>query len=70
MKNKNSKVLLGAATLAAVVAQGAPEALAATKDIPMTAQVIAAIQITKTASLLFGFLMGAMLGNLLIRRYD
>lgn len=66
MKNKNSKVLLGAATLAAVVAQGAPEALAATKDIPMTAQVLAAIQISKTASLLFGSLTEAGTGGTVV----
>lgn len=54
MKNKNSKVLLGAATLAAALASGAPAAQAATASIPMTAKVIAAIAVTKTADLLFG----------------
>ncbi|HIL27992.1 MAG TPA: DUF4402 domain-containing protein [Micavibrio sp.] len=54
MKNSKSKVLLGAATLAAAVAHGVPAAQAATATIPMTAKVLAAIQITKTASMLFG----------------
>lgn len=54
MKNNKSKVLLGAATLAAVMASGAPKAEAATATIPMTAKVIAAIAVSKTANLLFG----------------
>lgn len=54
MKNNKSKVLLGAATLAAAMASGAPKAQAATATIPMTAKVLAAIAVTQTASMLFG----------------
>lgn len=67
MKNNKSKVLLGAATLAAAMASGAPKAQAATASIPMTAKVLAAIAVTKTASLLFGSITETGAGTVVLK---
>lgn len=54
MSNKQSKVLIGAATLAAAVAGAGNAAIAATDDLTMTAKILAPVQITQTKSLQFG----------------